>query len=220
MTDKSKSRTIRIGVNGETVPVVVRSNYLGGQQILGSGEAEMFRSAVFSPDGRYRYLLTREWAYEIDCPLPVTTFVMLNPSTADELKDDATVRRCCAFARKWGSGSLRIVNLFAARTPDPMTLPLLPDPVGGSNLNRHFWSTAADRALQGGGNIVCAWGNGGALEIDTRYDNADRQDLHFLLWAGKRGLPLDTFGMTLRGHPKHPLRLRADAKLRPYGRAR
>ena len=29
-------------------------------------------------------------------------FVILNPSTADTQKDDATIRRCTGYARAWG----------------------------------------------------------------------------------------------------------------------
>ena len=47
---------------------------------------------AFSPDRRYRYALWRHWgATEVPRYLMV---VGLNPSTADETKDDPTIRRC------------------------------------------------------------------------------------------------------------------------------
>jgi hypothetical protein len=61
------------------------------------------------------------------------TFVMLNPSTADQLVDDPTIRRCIAFALRWNCGTLQVVNLFAARSTDPKALDGLTDPVGPDN---------------------------------------------------------------------------------------
>jgi hypothetical protein len=42
-------------------------------------------------------------------------FVMLNPSTADASKDDATIRRCIGFAKQLKFGGIKVVNLFAFR---------------------------------------------------------------------------------------------------------
>lgn len=47
---------------------------------------------------------------------------MLNPSTADAAKDDATIRRCVAFATAWGCGGIVVVNLYAWRAPTPEDL--------------------------------------------------------------------------------------------------
>lgn len=55
-------------------------------------------SAVIDRTGKFRYLLERTWNTED----PPAVFIMLNPSTADELEDDPTIRRCVNFAKKWG----------------------------------------------------------------------------------------------------------------------
>lgn len=73
------------------------------------------RGAVFSDDRVYRYQLRRCW----DVTEPIVAFVMLNPSTADAIEDDPTVRRCIGFAKNWGYGALLVGNLFAARTTRP-----------------------------------------------------------------------------------------------------
>ncbi len=46
-------------------------------------------------------------------------WVMLNPSTADHVHDDPTIRRCMGFARAWGYGGIAVVNLYAWRATDP-----------------------------------------------------------------------------------------------------
>ena len=45
--------------------------------------------AIISECGTYRYLLQRFW----DARLESLNFIMLNPSTADAMKDDPTIRR-------------------------------------------------------------------------------------------------------------------------------
>jgi hypothetical protein len=54
--------------------------------------------AEFSKDRIHRYALYRIW----DESKPLIMFIGLNPSTADENKDDPTIKRCVAFAKHWG----------------------------------------------------------------------------------------------------------------------
>jgi len=75
--------------------------------------------ADWSPgDAKYRLRLHRTW----DPAVLPATFVMLNPSTADAEQDDPPIRRCIGFARRWGFGGVRIVNLFALRATNPRAL--------------------------------------------------------------------------------------------------
>lgn len=55
------------------------------------------RTALFLPDHRYRYVLTRAWTKK-----PKVMWIGLNPSIADASIDDPTIRRCSGFARDWG----------------------------------------------------------------------------------------------------------------------
>lgn len=73
--------------------------------------------AVFSDDRAYRYLLTRDWGEG-----PRATFVLLNPSTADEFVNDPTISKCIRFAKRWGLGGLNFVNVYALRSTDPKGL--------------------------------------------------------------------------------------------------
>lgn len=113
---------------------------------------------------------------------------MLNPSTADAVRDDPTIRRCIGFARAWGYWRLEVTNLFAFRTPAPPALRCAPDPVGP--LNDRWLLRVAARADR----IVCAWGIHGALR------NRESEALELL-----RDFPLEHLGLTTRGHPRHPL---------------
>lgn len=150
-------------------------------------------SAVLSDDGLYRYELTRTWS-----SAPSVSFVMLNPSTADASLDDPTIRRCIGFARSWGHGGIRVVNLYALRSTDPKALWGAPDPVGPDN------DEYLRRAAVSGGPLIAAWGG---------HARADRV-------AAVLALPgleaLQALGVTKAGQPRHPLYLRGDAAPSPW----
>ena len=147
------------------------------------------------PRERYRYTLHREWNGG-DCG--VVCWVMLNPSTADAVRDDPTIRRCIGFSRRWGFNSLVVVNLFALRATDPNVLLLDANPVGPGN------DDAIRHAAQEASLIVAAWGAHPAM-VRGRRDQRVRD-----LCAA-----LHCLGTTRGGHPRHPLRLRADTQLVP-----
>lgn len=149
----------------------------------------MRRGATFDATGKYRYTLWRTW----DRSSSRIAFVMLNPSTADHRQDDPTIRRCMDFARRWGHGSLLVVNLFAYRTPSPAELARARRPIGPDN-DRYL--RAARRRCA---DIVVAWGVHGALH------GRDAQALE-ILGLGRRK-PLLCLGTTAAGHPRHPLYL-------------
>lgn len=155
--------------------------------------------AEIDPTGRYRYRLWRQWA-----PGDQTVgFVMLNPSTADALTDDPTIRRCIRFAQSWGYVRLEVGNLFAWRATDPVALAGLRDPVGPEN----------DRALRELADrcdvVVAAWGNRDRLFIRQRAREVEES---FGRWRNDRRA-LYALAVLKSGRPQHPLYL--SAKLRP-----
>lgn len=161
------------------------------------------RSATFSACGEYRYDLTRHLASgEGTC-----VFVMLNPSTADAYAEDPTVTRCLNFARDWGYGSVRVLNIFALRSTDPQGLRQCIDPVGPLNddfIRKYAAPAKADR-------VVVAWGTHGAyLERGARAlailreVRGDVDGLVALSW-------------TKDGHPGHPLYLKSTSEPLPVG---
>lgn len=152
------------------------------------------RGAVFSACGRYRYVLWRHWG---GAPLSVA-FLLLNPSTADAEKDDPTIRRCIRFAKRWGYGGLRIVNLFAWRSTDPRVLPGLKHPHSEPGAPQRN-DEAIFKALAETSFTVCAWGVWGSEH------GADVRMLALLreTWKPK----LRCLGKNSDGSPKHPLYL-------------
>lgn len=138
--------------------------------------------AKFSSNRAYRYLLWRTIAPGDRAIL----FICLNPSTADESKDDPTIRRCVGFARDWLYSKVLVANLFAFRATKPCDLKLAGDPVGPEN---DVWLKSVSEFS---GVTVAAWGNDG-------------------LWQGRSNNVVHLlrkpycFGLTKLGAPKHPL---------------
>jgi hypothetical protein len=152
--------------------------------------------AVFSSCGKYRYMLSRTWTPgEKYC-----VFVGLNPSTADEEKDDPTIRRCISYAQRWGYGGMVMLNLFAFRSTDPKGLLSVEDPVGPENdtwFDLIYFSPNVDK-------VVAAWGVHGSLKKRDQ-EIKDRMAYGF-----------EVFGLTKEGHPKHPLYLKKDIMTIPW----
>lgn len=74
--------------------------------------------ATFSPDGRCRFHLEREW----DRPKGLVLYVGLNPSKAGKDNDDMTVTKGMGFARSWGMGATMHGNAYPFISTDPRYL--------------------------------------------------------------------------------------------------
>lgn len=156
-------------------------------------------SAVLSPCGTYRYRLDRVW----DQDAAPMVWVMLNPSTADHAEDDATIRRCTSFARAAGHGGFTVVNLFALRATDPAHLREHADPVGP--LNEAALVDATDDAVR----VAAAWG-------DVSRPERARQAAAVTDLLHRHAHALECLGLTVKGHPRHPLYVRDQTELTPY----
>ena len=150
----------------------------------------LFSDALFSEDRIYRYALWRTW----DDSLPKVLFIGLNPSTADEVQDDPTIRRCIRYAQDWGYGGYIMGNIFGYRSTDPKKLKTVNDPIGSDN---NYWLKKLHKEAE---LTIGAWGNHGKLldrgeEIVNLIDN------------------LYCLKITKEGQPSHPLYL--PSKLKP-----
>lgn len=148
--------------------------------------------AEFSADKKYRYVLWRIW----DDSKPTVVFIGLNPSTANENKDDNTIRRVKRFANSLGFGGVYMLNLFAWVTPYPDELKRCDDPVGD---NDKWIMEISGKCEQ----VIFAWGS--FMEASDR---------------AKHVLKMFTHGYALKlnrdGSPRHPLYVPGKTKLVPY----
>lgn len=158
------------------------------------------KDAAFAFGARYRLWLSREW----DAALPKAMFIMLNPSTADCLVDDPTIRKCMGFARRWGLGGVVVVNLFDLRTPKPSVLLKAVDPCSlfaDLNIREHLTRAHKDRWT-----VVCAWGNHGW------YKDRCVEVCEMISVSGV--IPYALGDMTKEHSPPHPLYISYETKLK------
>ena len=163
----------------------------------------------------FRYILRRRIEYGAQIPLYFPTvpcnqhlsalWCMLNSSTATATVNDPTVGRVIDFTRSWRYGRAVVVNLGAARSPDPSELPEFVDPIGPEN-DHHIRREAHNADL-----IVVAWG------MNHKYlpGRADRV-IQMLRDYGNK--PLWCLGTTADGSPQHPLYLPKTTTLELYRR--
>jgi hypothetical protein len=149
--------------------------------------------ARFSRCRKWRYLLWRRWGDG-----PVANFLMLNPSTADEVKLDPSCTRARNYAEQWRYGALVVTNLFGWRATDPEEMKRAQDPVGRGN------DAAILRAAREAAIVVCAWGNHGA--------HLGRSSEVLRLLASEK-IYLSFLKRNGEGEPAHPLYL--PGSLRP-----
>ena len=115
-------------------------------------------------------------------------FIGLNPSTADEINDDPTIRRCIRYAQNWGYAELCMTNLFAFRATLPDDMKATEDPIGPDN-DRILITMAKYADV-----VIAAWGiHGKHLRRDDKI---------------RRLIPhLNYLRLTKEGFPGHPLYL-------------
>lgn len=166
------------------------------------------RATVFSPCRKYRYTLWREWeAYPLALEWEAKRFqsylmiIGLNPSTADETKDDPTIRRCIDFAKQWGFGALCMTNLFAFRATHPAEMKKAEMPAGMDN--EHHIRRRASQA----GFVLVAWG---------KHGKHHHQDLNVCRYLREIEVQPYCLGTNGDGTPKHPLYLPKDSKPIPF----
>lgn len=155
----------------------------------------MITSAVISPDGNYRYELRRIWGDPQSANL--MAIVGANPSTADHLIDDNTIRREIGFAKREGCDGLVKLNVQAWRATNPDDVPA--GDVGRGPLNDRYLRQVCMECQV----IVCAWGT-----------VADPDAVRIALKIfDEQMATLMCFGVTKSGHPRHPLYLPLNTQL-------
>lgn len=141
----------------------------------------MNKAAEFSACGKYRYYLLRSW----DINKPFVLCIGLNPSTADAVDDDTTIRNLCTLLHGYGYGGFYMANLFALISPNPDDIRACPDPVKDNDQWLTYLSGITSET------IFC-WGSFKQAEYRAKKIIQKFPDALCL-------------GKTSKGHPIHPL---------------
>lgn len=155
----------------------------------------MNTDTIFSECRRYRYTLWR--MLNGDRVERYSVFICLNPSTADEINDDPTIRRCIGFSKQWGMDAFCMLNLFAFRATDPVVMKREPYPVGADN------DTRLIEIASGAAICIAGWGTHGAhlyrgIKVKRMLIDA--------------GIKIHHLGLSKDGFPKHPLYLKSSTE--------
>jgi hypothetical protein len=155
-------------------------------------------TAIFSNCRSYRFTLWRDVEPVGFSKLGYVQIIGLNPSTADEVLDDPTIRRCRGFTASWGYSRLCMTNIFPFRATDPIDMKNHVEALEARQENAQWIAKIASEAAL----VLCAWGVHGA------YKDRGAKVLHHLRNVMK--IPVHHLGLTKGGHPKHPLYLKVD----------
>jgi len=132
----------------------------------------------------------------------VFAYFGINPSTADALVDDATVRKWTGFTLRNGGYRFIVGNVFAFRATNVGALCHAADAVGPENL-RYLTQIIADADV-----LVPCWGDSGKVFKPMR-----ARLKHVLYMLRSSGKSVMHFGLTKSGDPRHPLMLGYDTPL-------
>lgn len=177
----------------------------------------------------YRWLLTRRWqslqpvGQDGRPREPYALWIGFNPSTADGLKDDHTIRRIGGFCKRWNLSGFAVANLFAGRATQPKDLYRMEDPIGPGDRGLKRLVDAA----RGAELVICCWGanerrasdwpRGQWRMVDQPFELTMRGRASQVCQAlAREGADLHCLGVSKGGHPLHPARLRNDTELVPF----
>ncbi len=190
------------------------------------------RTANFSKNREHRYTLVLDWLLPSHPPRNIfckmvsyllpkqkprnILWVMLNPSTADEKKDDPTVSRIIEISYRYKYTGLTVINLSSIISSDPKIL---------KNLERQDliceWPDEIKTVFERNNfrRVVCAWGGGIKQHIDEsiRVDVFNLFKNEFDRYLDKnRNTKVRCLGVTEKKHPSHPSRRPAPKVLKKF----
>lgn len=152
-------------------------------------------TAIISPCGKYRYKLDRNvspMVFEENAPRIV--WIMVNPSIADAIQDDPTIRKVRGFTLRMGGTAFTVGNLFSYRATDVRELKTASHPTGPDD---DFW---LHQIIAMSDKVIVAWGPMAKLpkHLRGRYEQVVKI-------ARREGKKLYCLGTAKDGHPLHPL---------------
>lgn len=158
-------------------------------------EALIKTKAIFSEDGKHRFLLRRIW----DENKKKAAVIMQNPSYADELKGDLSVTKIMNFLIDEGFGCLDIVNLYSFISTDPENLKR------NNDLERKDTDKFILKAIEDAEIIIIAWGS------DKNKYSARKREVMKLI--KEYAIPLKCFKDPDGKMGRHPSRMGNDFEL-------
>ena len=153
-------------------------------------------------DGSARYVLGTVGLNPLVC-------FGINPSTAVPNAPDRTIARVSRFAADNGYDSWTMLNVYPQIATDPKDLDRACRPVLKAENERQIAGMIAGRALT----LLAAWG--GLIASRPYLPSLLRDILKLTSVAGCDWVSLGD--STKGGHPRHPLFVRADTPLQPFG---
>lgn len=154
----------------------------------------MNSGAQFSEDRKFRYALWRRW----DRALPMIMFIGLNPSTADEDTDDATIRSITRICKHNGYGGFYMMNCFPSISTDPKLIQRNEQSEVFNNNLIEMYSKSCDHVIFAWGSFDIVKESGRDKELIKMFPNAKA------LFVNKNG------------SPKHPLYCKSNTTFVQY----
>lgn len=151
--------------------------------------------AIFDDNKAHRFRLWRKW----DSSKPMVLFIMLNPSTADDVKNDPTVTRLIKFAQNFNYGGFYVGNIYSYITPYPETLYFLQNKDFKIEENTNHVIEMANECKD----VIFGWGN--------NIKNFNQPEIIIKMFP-----EAFCFELTNTGNPKHPLYLSNKSRLFKY----
>jgi hypothetical protein len=147
--------------------------------------------ATFSNCGKYRFKLWRTHGASDENQKPNILFIMLNPSTGSENKDDKTIRILRYITDKWNYGNIYVGNIYPYCSSKPDTLKTLeiPHKILEENIN-HIRQMVTLCDL-----VVYAWGTKGPLGEKQTEPEWLKTIVNKTVYC---------IGTSVKGVPKHP----------------
>lgn len=173
------------------------------QGLFGDASHRDTRKALFSDDWIYRYRLEIVWDVADKRRL---VWFMLNPSTADHLRNDPTVAKCCRLSARWDYPGIIVMNLFAFRATKPGDMKATTDPIGPEYTDDNLIEWSGGMSLLKDYRLICAWGNDG---------NYRDRGQHVLNLFERHGILPFYLKLNNDGSPAHPLYLPEAIKPQP-----
>ena len=153
----------------------------------------------FSPDRTYRYVLRHNCSDRLVGEPRRIAWIGLNPSKADELLLDPTLKAVRRYSIKWGFSEVVMLNLFAYQATYPCDLKRAADSIGPDN-DQYLLKEATAANL-----VIACWGKQGG------FLRRDEQVLSLL-----DRIVFKCLSRNKDGSPHHPLYLGPNVRLQRF----